>query len=68
MLRQEDKLGRLKEGFYADLIVLNANPLDDVEVLGNPEKHLLAVVKDGKILESRWSKMPAEVIQSKIIE
>lgn len=30
LLRQEDKLGRLKEGYAADLIVLNSNPLDDI--------------------------------------
>ena len=68
MLRQEDRLGRLKEGFAADLIVLNANPLDDIEVLNRPERHLMAVVKDGRVLESKWSKMPMESLQSKTIE
>lgn len=60
MLRQEDLLGRLKEGFAADLLVLNANPLEDVEVLDRPERHLLAVVKEGRVMESRWSKMPVD--------
>lgn len=68
MLRQEDKLGRLKDGYAADLIVLNANPLDDIEVLTRPEKHLLAVMKDGKVLESRWSKMPIDMQLSELIE
>ena len=68
LLRQEDKLGRLKESFAADLIVLNANPLDDIGVLDRPESHLLAVMKDGRVLESRWSKMPIDVEQSKAIE
>lgn len=63
-LGQEEKLGRLKEGFFADLIVLNANPLEDIEVLDRPEKHLLAVVKDGRVLESHWSKMPADAEQA----
>jgi imidazolonepropionase-like amidohydrolase len=68
MLRQEETLGRLKEGFSADLIVLNANPLEDIEVLDRPERHLLAVVKEGRVLESRWSKMPSELDESSIIE
>lgn len=68
MLRQEETLGRLKEGFSADLIVLNANPLEDIEVLDRPERHLLAVVKEGRVLESRWSKMPSDLDETSIIE
>ena len=68
MLRKEDTLGRLKEGFSADLIVLNANPLEDIEVLDRPEQHLLAVVKEGRVLESRWSKMPSELEEVSVIE
>ena len=67
-LRQEDKLGRLKEGFSADLLVLNANPLEDIEVLAQPEKHLLAVVKEGRVLESKWSKMPVDLNQTVNLE
>lgn len=68
MLRVEDSLGRLKEGSHADLIILNANPLDDISVLDRPEKHLLAVIKGGRVMESRWSKLPKEVEQVTLIE
>lgn len=68
MLRQEGKLGRIKEGFFADLIVLNANPLDDIEVLDRPERHLLAVFKDGRVLESRWSKLESDIARPTFIE
>lgn len=68
MLQQSDKLGRIKEGTVADLLVLNANPLEDIEVLDRPQKHLLAVIKEGKILESRWSKMVPELNQTALIE
>lgn len=68
MLRQEDRLGRLKEGFSADLIVLNANPLEDIEVLDRPEKHLLAVIKEGRVLESKWSKLPSELNDVAVLE
>ncbi|KAK1812763.1 hypothetical protein LTR12_012857 [Friedmanniomyces endolithicus] len=67
-LRQEDKLGRLKEGYAADMIVLNANPLEEIEVLDRPQKHLLAVVKEGRVLESRWSRLPVDLPRSAVIE
>ncbi|KAK1070183.1 hypothetical protein LTR74_004335 [Friedmanniomyces endolithicus] len=67
-LRQEDKLGRLKEGYAADMVVLNANPLEDIEVLDRPQKHLLAVIKEGRVLESRWSRLPVDMPRSAVIE
>ncbi|KAK3113921.1 hypothetical protein LTR53_008288 [Teratosphaeriaceae sp. CCFEE 6253] len=67
-LRWDDKLGRLKEGFVADMLILNANPLADIEVLDRPEGHLLAVIKGGRVLESRWSKLPIDSEQSRNIE
>ena len=69
MLRQEEQLGRIKEGYLADLIILNANPMEDIEVLCKPEKHLLAVIKDGRVLESRWSQLAKEDVgNSRAIE
>jgi imidazolonepropionase-like amidohydrolase len=68
MLRHEEQVGRIKEGYFADLIILNANPLEDIEVLCKPEKHLLAVIKDGRVVESRWKKLPKEDDGSDAIE
>lgn len=68
MLRQEDKLGRIKEGYIADLVILNANPLEDIEVLARPQKHLLAVIKDGKVLHSKWSKLFPDTEQNAVLE
>lgn len=61
MLRQEDVLGQVKEKFVADLLILNGNPLDDVSILDEPEKNVLAVIKDGRVYTSRWSKLPEDV-------
>ncbi|KKY19428.1 putative amidohydrolase 1 [Diplodia seriata] len=61
MLRQDGYLGQVKEGFAADMLLLNANPLDDIEVFDRPEKHLLAVIKDGRVYSSRWSKLAEDV-------
>jgi imidazolonepropionase-like amidohydrolase len=66
MLREQ--IGRIKEGFLADLLILNANPLEDIGVLSRPHKHLLAVIKDGRVLESRWSKLGVEDGRSDMIE
>lgn len=59
---KEDVLGQVKEGFVADLLVLNENPLEDVTVFDRPEKHLLAVIKEGRVYHSRWSKLPQDVL------
>ncbi|KAJ4419473.1 hypothetical protein N0V82_004918 [Gnomoniopsis sp. IMI 355080] len=61
MLGQEERLGQVGEGFVADVLVLNANPLQDITVFERPEKHLLAVIKEGRVYNSRWSKLPVDV-------
>lgn len=63
MLRQEGFLGQIRPGFAADLVVLNANPLQDISILDNPEQHVLATVKDGRVLSSRWSKLAVDINQ-----
>ncbi|PGH36720.1 hypothetical protein GX50_00380 [[Emmonsia] crescens] len=61
LLRQEEFLGQIKVGFSADLLVLNKNPLEDILIFDRPEKHLLAVVKEGRVEASRWSKLPEDI-------
>ncbi|CZR69766.1 related to linoleate diol synthase [Phialocephala subalpina] len=56
----QDKLGALRPGFLADFIILNKNPLEDVTILDDPDRHLLAVVKGGRVVSSRWSKVLVE--------
>ncbi|TQN71640.1 hypothetical protein CSHISOI_03890 [Colletotrichum shisoi] len=57
MLGQEGKLGQIKEGFTADLLVLDCNPLDDISVLDKPEESVLVVVKDGRVMHSQLTSM-----------
>ncbi|KAH9889451.1 hypothetical protein C8Q73DRAFT_747893 [Cubamyces lactineus] len=56
----DDKLGRIAEGCYADLLILDANPLEDVTVLDYPEKHLYAVVQGGRVVSSLLDGLPEE--------
>lgn len=60
MLGQADQLGRVEEGFWADLLVLNKNPLEDITVFERPGEHLLAVIKEGRVYGSQWSKLPVD--------
>lgn len=67
LLGQEGTLGQVAEGFVADLLVLNSNPLEDVTVFERPEKHLLGVIKEGRVYASRWSQLPVDVEPRKVL-
>ena len=54
MMKHEDSLGQIKDGFIADLLLLERNPLEDVTIFDEPEKNLLAVLKEGRVYKSRW--------------
>ena len=52
VLCMEDKLGVIKAGAYADLLILRRNPLEDVQVCENMTENCLAIVKEGRIMMS----------------
>jgi imidazolonepropionase-like amidohydrolase len=43
------KLGVIEEGALADLLVIDGNPLDDIELIARPDQSLRVIMKDGKI-------------------
>jgi len=43
------KLGTIEDGAFADLLVVDGNPLDHIELLATPGKNLVLIMKDGKI-------------------
>ena len=45
----EGDFGVVAEGARADLLVVNGNPLDDINLLTRPETALLAIFKGGKV-------------------
>ncbi len=49
------KLGVIEEGAYADLLLVNGNPLKDISILTNPEENLALIMKDGKIWKNNIS-------------
>ena len=46
------KLGVIEEGAYADLLLVEGNPLENIEVLTKPEKNLVLIMKDGNIYKN----------------
>lgn len=53
MLGYEGKLGVVAPGAFADLVVLDKNPLEDITVLDRPELYLKAVIKEGRVVSGR---------------
>ena len=45
-----DKLGTVAAGKWADLIVVDGNPLEDVQIFAQPDK-VVMVMKEGKVLK-----------------
>jgi imidazolonepropionase-like amidohydrolase len=46
------KLGVIDEGAYADLLLINGSPLEDISILTRPEESLALIMKDGKIYKN----------------
>ena len=49
---QDGPLGVIKEGAYADLLLVDGNPLQDISLLADPEKNLKVIMKDGRIYKN----------------
>ena len=47
VLRQEGKLGCLKPGAFADLLVIDGNPLKDLSLFAGQGQHMKVIMKDG---------------------
>lgn len=48
----EGKLGELTEGAYADLIIVDGNPLENIKLVENPETNFKLIMKDGKVYKN----------------
>jgi len=52
LLQQKGKLGTIAPGAYADLLIVEGDPLTDLRVLMDPEKNLKLIMKDGVIYKN----------------
>jgi imidazolonepropionase-like amidohydrolase len=46
------KLGVIEKGAYADLLIVEGNPLKDINVMMDPENNLKLIMKDGKVYKN----------------
>lgn len=47
-----NKFGVIEEGAYADLLLVDGNPLNDISLLTNPEQKFVLIMKDGVIYKN----------------
>lgn len=52
LLRREEELGQIAPGFLADIIAVDGNPLDDIRLLADPDRHFKLIVKGGAIIKN----------------
>ena len=45
-------LGVIEEGAYADIFIVNGNPLEDILLLGDSENNISFIMKDGVIYKN----------------
>lgn len=48
LMGQSGKLGCVRKGAYADLLVVNGNPLEDLRLLAAGGEHLSVILQDGR--------------------
>lgn len=46
------KLGVIEEQAFADLLLVDGNPLKDLSLIASPEKNFLLIIKDGQIYKN----------------
>jgi imidazolonepropionase-like amidohydrolase len=46
-------MGTIAPGAFADVLVVDGNPLDDINLLAEPRSHVRMVVKTGRVVIDR---------------
>jgi imidazolonepropionase-like amidohydrolase len=52
LLRLEGHVGVVAPGAFADLLVIDGNPLEDIRVLTTPDRTLRLIMKEGQIYKN----------------
>jgi imidazolonepropionase-like amidohydrolase len=50
------KLGVVEEGALADLLLVDGNPLENIQLVAEPDKNFLVIMKDGAIYKDTLPK------------
>jgi len=54
-LNRHGNFGEIREGWVADILLINGEPLEDISVLRDPENNLALIMKGGEIIKNRIS-------------
>lgn len=49
------RLGRIEAGAYADILVVDGNPLQEISLIADPERTMKLIMKDGRIHKNTLS-------------
>jgi imidazolonepropionase-like amidohydrolase len=49
---QQGPLGVIEEGAYADLLLVDGNPLENLELVADPHTNFVLIMKDGKVYKN----------------
>jgi imidazolonepropionase-like amidohydrolase len=52
LLSMVGQVGVVAPGAYADLLVVDGNPLDDIRVLTTPDRNLKLIMKEGRVYKN----------------
>lgn len=52
LFQMKGEIGEIIPGARADLLVVDGNPLQDISVLQDPDRHLKLIAKDGRVLKN----------------
>ncbi len=55
LFNRAGQIGVVAPGAYADLLVVDGNPLNDLGLLQDPETHISVIMKEGKFFKNRLS-------------
>jgi imidazolonepropionase-like amidohydrolase len=47
-----NKVGVIEAGAYADLLLIDGDPIANIKLIADPEKNLKIIVKDGRIYKN----------------
>ena len=57
-LNHHGMFGEIQEGWVADILLINGNPLEDISILEQPKTSLAMIMKNGKIYKIKLSSVP----------
>jgi imidazolonepropionase-like amidohydrolase len=63
LLRLDDRIGRIREGYLADLIAVEGDPLKDFQCLQDQGKHMAFIMKAGRRIKDTLSEVGPDKVE-----